>query len=136
MGSFYYDMEKIISEHGERGMVSLEHYYALNMELLRQDKKDAYSDIHGRNAGGPTKKICNMEGILVNDDFIPSDTMYSGNFEIGFLYTRDGERILAGDTIKVKTVDGKIRRYRIREQKNIGFTTEIYTKWEISSIAN
>lgn len=132
----YSEMEKVIKAQGERGLEQLEFYYGIDLDVLRQTTKaDAYSQVHGRDAGGPTSIVDTICGVLQGDDFLPSNDWYSGNFETGFLYTRS-KAILVGDTIKIVTTDGKSRQFKIVERQQIGFTTEIFTKWKLSGLGD
>ena len=131
----YSEMERILKDQGERGLEHMEFYFGLDFEVHRQIKHDAYSQVHGRDAGGPTSMVETIHGVLEGDDFLPSNNWYSGNFETGFLYTRS-EAILIGDTIKIVSSDGKSRQFKIVERQQIGFTTEIFTKWKLSALGD
>lgn len=131
----YADMESILKEQSERGLEQMEYYYGIDLEIHRQKKSDAYSQVHGRDAGGPTYIAETIHGVLQGDDFLPSNNWYSGNFETGFLYTRS-KAILVGDIIKIVVTDGKSRRFKVVERQQIGFTTEIFTQWKLSGLGD
>ena len=133
--SFYSNVEKIIKTQGEAGLDVVEHYSGLHMELLRQVKHDSYSTVHGRNAGGPEEFYKNIFGVIQGDDFLPNNNHYSGNFEQGFLFTREKD-ILVGDTLRIKTVDSKARTFRVDEVQGFGLTLEIFTFWKLTAIGD
>jgi hypothetical protein len=128
-------MEEIIKKQGERGLEQLLFYYGLDLDLLRQQKNDVYSKVHKENAGGPVSKVKGFKGILQNDDFFQSNNNYAGGFEAGFLYTKDPD-VMVGDIIAIQSSDVKLRRYKIVKRLAVGQTLEIFTKWEISAIAD
>ena len=130
----YNQMEKIISDQGERGLEVMEYYYGLTLEVYRSiNKGDAYGQVHGRDSGNVATLLKTIKGVLQGDDFLPSNDSHSGNFETGFLFTRDDD-ILVGDVIKIDSIDKKSRRFRIVERQQIGFTTEVFTKWKLSAL--
>lgn len=135
-GNFYKNMESAIKQNGERGLIQLEHYYGVELSIYReiQSSTNVYGRVHGKNSGKEGEFVENFIGVVIGDDFFPSSNL-SGSFVAGFLYTRHGN-IKTGDTIKINSDDGKIRRYKIESKDNIGLTTEIFTRWKISSIGD
>lgn len=136
--TFLANVEDILKKQGERGLEHLMFYHGLELELHRQLKNDAYSQVHGRNAGGSTEKVKDLIGVLQGDDFFQASDSYSGNFTSGYLYIErcDDKDILIGDTIKVVAVDNRQRRYRIDKKEQIGFTQEIFDKYKIINIGD
>jgi len=133
--SFYSEMEKIIDKHGEDGLIHLEHYYGIDLELYRQVKNSAYSTVHGRDAGQPASHLKNFIGILQSDDFFPANSTQAPAFEAGFLHTRELE-ILVGDVIKIVSNDDRNRRYRIIEIDSIGLTQQVYKRYKLSALGD
>jgi hypothetical protein len=132
----YDEMERIIQDQGERGLEVMEYYYGMDLEILRPNRKgDVYGQVHGSDSGGPTNLFKVIRGVLQGDDFLPSNNSHSGNFETGFLFTKDKD-ILVGDVINIRSRDDKQRRFKVVERQQIGFTTEIFTKWKLSSIGD
>ena len=118
----------------EVGIVQLEYYYALDLELERTHK-DIHTDVYGNHAGGKSYFVKEFRGILVSDDFFASDAGYSGNFQEGFLYT-SAEDILVADVVAVKSADGKIRRFKIILTESIGTQTEVINRFKLSNLGD
>lgn len=130
-------MERIIKENGERGLEQLEFYYGVRLEVHRNvtARGDVYSQVHGRNSGKEGMKVTDITGILVGDDFFPADDLYTGGFDLGFLFTRS-DKVKVGDTLKVGVSDGKIRRYKVESKEDIGLTTGVFVKWKLSNLGD
>ncbi|NRA76866.1 MAG: hypothetical protein HRU18_01550 [Pseudoalteromonas sp.] len=136
MNSFIQDVEQILKAQGERGLIYLENYYGLMLEIHREDNlNDAYSDAYGSEAGGTTSKYKDFKGILVGDDFIQKSDHFTGNFQEGFLYTKDVE-VKATDVIKIKNADGRVRKFKVDAEESIGFTTKIFKMWKLTNLGD
>jgi len=131
--SFFDDIERINSNQNKAGLDQLLFYYGLTMSLQRQKKDDAYSKVHGSKSGGPTYEVKKFTGIAVSDDYAPYNDLYSANFVGGFLYKKEQD-ILVGDTIAIDTKDGKSRKYKVENIVSIGYTREVFSKYEIVSL--
>jgi len=131
--SFFQNIEKILNSQSKAGLDQLLYYYGIKISLLRQKKDDVFSRVHGSKAGGPQHEIKKFVGIPVSDDYFPSNDGYSGSFEGGFLYTKEQD-ILVGDTIKLDSHDNKIRRYKVEQIVSIGYTREVFSKYEIVAL--
>jgi hypothetical protein len=133
---FYNDMEKVIRNNGERGLEQLEHYYGVLLEVFRANpQNDVYARVHGKNRGRQGNMIAKVIGILVGDDFFPSDDEFSGGFELGFLYTRSG-KIKVGDVLRIAPEDGKERKYKVESKEDIGLTDSVFEKYKLSNIGD
>lgn len=133
--TFYSEMERIIKEQGEKGLDLLEHYAGIELELYRDSTDDVYSRVHGHVSGSEGELIKEFIGVLQSDDFAPSNDAYSGNFEVGFLYTKDKD-VKIGDVIKIKSVDKKNRRFKIVEIDTVGLTLEIFKSFKLSNLGD
>ena len=131
--SFFNDIEKIIHNQSKTGIDQLLFYYGVSISLMRQKKDDVYSRVHGSKSGGPQYEVKKFVGIPVSDDYFPSNDGYSGSFQGGFLYTKE-QSILVGDTLKINSSDGKIRRYKVEQVVSIGYTMEVFSKYEIVAL--
>jgi len=131
--SFYNDIEKINASQSQAGIEQLLFYYGIKMSLMRQKKDDVFSKVHGSKSGGSQFEIKKFMGIPVSDDYAPSNAGYSGSFVGGFLYTQEQE-IIVGDTIKLDSSDGKVRRYKVENIVSIGYTIEVFSKYEIVAL--
>lgn len=132
---FLNNVEKVIKEQGEAGLDHLLYYYGIELEVFRDIKEDEYSRVHRHRSGVATEKFKDIVGMLQGDDYFEADDASSGNFEAGFLYSRDAD-ILVGDTLKIKSEDKKSRRYKIESKISIGLTTEVFTKWKIINLGD
>lgn len=136
MTSFYKNMEQSIRDNGDRGLELVEHYYGLDIELYRVlPKGDVFGQVHGSNDGKDGSFYKNMIGVITSDGFFAASADFSGNFDEGFLYTREMD-LKPGDVLRIDSEDGKIRRYRIESKDNIGLTLEIFTAWKISNLGD
>jgi hypothetical protein len=127
-------MENIIKNLSKEHLKVLEYYYGIDIELYRP-QKDIMTDVYGQFAGNNYDLLKNFTGIVVSDDFFPSDGVYAGNFEQGFLYTSETD-INVADILKLVSSDGKIRRYKIESLDTIGTQDTLFTRYVISNLAN
>lgn len=136
MSSFIQDVESIIKRQGEAGLLYLEKYYGLELELMREDNTgDRYADAYGSSAGGTTSKIKEFVGVLQGDDFIQKSDHFSGNFEEGFLYTKDVD-IKATDVIQIKNSEGIVRKFKVDEKVSLGMTTKLFTMYRLTNLGD
>lgn len=132
MSTFLQDVELIIKAQGERGLIYLENYYGIELELYREDAGDKYSDAYGQSSGNTVSKITEFKGLLYGDDFIQMSDHFAGNFEEGFLFARNVD-IKTSDVIKIKS-DDLVRKYKVEAEKSIGLTKTVFTQWEIINL--
>ena len=132
---FYNQMEKIIAEQGLSGLIQLEHYYGMKLELSRQIKSGSFDDVHGSNAGQPVEKVKDIIGVLQGDDFFEANTTQSPAFVAGFLYTRDSD-VLVGDIIHIASNPERSRRYKIVAIESVGLTIEVFRRYKLSAMGN
>ena len=136
MSTFLNDVEGIIKKQGEKGLIYLENYYGLELQLFREDNKgDTYADAYGSSSGGTVSKIKDFIGVLQGDDFIQKSDHFAGNFEEGFLYTREVD-VRATDVIKITNSEGVTRKFKVDEVVSIGFTTRIFTQWKLINLGD
>lgn len=134
--SFYSDVEQIIKNQGEAGIIQLEYYNGVDLELSRQSKDSAYSGVHGRDAGQPTTVIKEIIGMLQGDDFFEANTTQRPGFIAGFLYTRDRD-VVVGDVIQViMNNGGRGRQYKVGIYESIGLTVEILKRYKLSAMGD
>ena len=131
---FFKNMESIIKGQASRNLKQLEYYYAIELELYRA-VKDIHTDVYGVNAGEKVTKICDFRGILISDDFFPSSAAYAGNFEEGFLYTSSDAPKVA-DIIRVRSADGKQRRFKLATFETVGTQDSVFTRYKIINLAD
>ncbi len=133
--SFFNDMENAVKKNGENGLYHLLQYYGVDLELYRSAIGDVYGRVHGRQSGDEGSLIDTFTGVIEGAEFSPSNESYSSDHVLGILYT-EYKDLKAGDTIKIVSEDNKTRRFKVTEKRNIGFTTEIFTMWGVSSIGD
>lgn len=131
MAGFFNEMERIVQANTESALELALHYYGQTLTLMRPTKADVYSAVHAKNAGGPMMNVGEIEGILHPDDFSSSDGVNAGNFEEGYLYTKN-KNVMVGDIIVI--VGGsERRRFKIESKQAIGFTTDLFVKFHITN---
>lgn len=136
MTVFMQDVENIIKSQGEKGLVTLMHYGGLPLGLYRSSNRgDEYSDAYGGSSGSSVEHVSDFIGVLVGDDFIQKSDHYAGNFEEGFLYTRD-VNILPDDVVQIKVANNRIRKFKVESCETIGITTDVFTMWKLSNLGD
>lgn len=131
---FFKNMEKIIKELSQDHLKVLEYYNGLELLLYRQVKNN-HTTAYGRYGDSNYQLVCEFIGVLISDDFFPSDDASSGNFDEGFLYTSDTNPDV-GDQIEIKSDDGRIRRFKITTKEAIGTQTNVMTRFKLSNMAS
>ena len=135
----YKDIEKLLQDDViERMIYMLESYYGVEIYMWRQSE-NIYTDVYGVDAGVPddsdTEKVY---GVLVGDDFFPSDSFSAGGFTEGWFYTRYHDEFKVGDLAVVKRYDldgaSKDRKYKVESVHSLGTTTEIIRRYRLSAL--
>ena len=129
---FFANMEQVIRDQSDLGLEQILFYAGIDLNLYRQDN-DKYADAFGKFSGNKTDLIRRFVGALVGDDFFPADGAAAGNFEQGFLFTKDLD-IRVSDVIEVDSADGKVRRYKVDSFESIGTQDTVFRKWKITNL--
>jgi hypothetical protein len=129
---FFANMEKIIKDQSDIALEQLLFYTGVDLLLYRQDN-DKYSDAFGKFSGNKSDLVKRFVGALVSDDFFPADGAAAGNFEEGFLYTKETD-IKVTDVIEVDSSDGKVRRYKVDSYESIGTQDSVFSRWKITNL--
>jgi hypothetical protein len=132
--TFFEQMENIVKKESRVALELALHYYGIQLKVFQQEQ-GVTTQAYGSAAGGEENYSSTIEGILVGDDFFEEDSAFSGGFNEGFLYTISEEK-LVGAIVQVDSQDGKARRYRVRSKKSIGTTTEVFTRYELTSVGD
>lgn len=130
-------MENIESHIKDKNINALRHIlfmYGLSLNLLKM-KESMETKVYGRDASSNYSEPIKFKGVIINDDFFPADSLYSGTFKSGFLYT-EYEDINPGDVVEINRQDGKRRRFKLKEFQSIGSTTEVFKRFEISAMGD
>lgn len=135
MSDFFKNVEQIIKHQSDEAIEHLMHYHGMEVEIYRAINKDVYSRVHGPNAGDEGTLLKKIKVMLTSDDFFTYGDKYSGSFVQGFMYS-DDKTLLAGDTVKVVSLDGKLRRYKIERLEGIGDTMEVFERYVLSSMGD
>lgn len=130
--SFYQNVEDILQDNMIEKIKYLEKYYGIDIEVYKTER-DVYTKVYGKNSGTSLEFVDNITGVIVSDDFFTTGLVSSGSFEEGFLYT-SYEPNLVGMTLKIARKDGKIRNYKVETKESIGMTTEVFSRYKISSL--
>jgi len=129
-------LETIEKTNRNKLLLALKHqerYYSQDIKIF--DKVDSvHTSVYGSASGDKPDDYMEIKGVLVGDDFFPSDSQRSGSFQEGFLYTSHEELIQPGTLISVKRSDGKFLDYRVIEQSSIGFSIEVFKKYKLSAV--
>lgn len=129
---FFANMEQIIKDQGEIALEQLLFYVGVDLIIYRQDN-DKYSDAFGKFSGNKSDLYKKFVGALVSDDFFPASGAAAGNFEEGFLYTKETD-IKVTDVIEVDSSDGKVRRYKVDSYESIGTQDSVFGRWKITNL--
>jgi hypothetical protein len=132
--TFFKNVESVLKDYSSQALKQLEHYYAIDLELIRE-VKDTHTDVYGSHAGNKGSKVADFRGVLVSDDFFPSSPAYAGNFQEGFLYT-SFTSVLVGDIVAIKSSDKKIRRFFVESFESIGTQETVFYRYKLSNLGN
>lgn len=129
---FYNEIEKLLQSKADDQLEHMLFYYGVDLEVSKITE-GTMTKVYGTHAGGHAQKIKDIVGILIGDDFFPSDEASGGGFVRGFLYTND--LTLTGNMIiSIKGQDAKSRRYKIVQKETNGVTTTVFTRYLVSSL--
>lgn len=96
---------------------------------------DVHQQAYGASSGSRGNTYRTIRGIGTGDDFFPADTLRSGSFQEGWLWTDDQTPISAGQEVEfIDGTDGRSRRYIVEGTESLGWTTEIFTRYRLSSV--
>lgn len=132
--AFFKDMERIIKLLHNNALEVVEHYYFIDFRLLRPIK-DIHTDVYGVDAGNNTDFVKNIRGIVVGDDFAPTDAIHAGTFEEGFFYTTEKD-IRVADLLDTISVDGRSRTYKVISHDAIGMQDAVFTRYRITNLGD
>jgi hypothetical protein len=96
--------------------------------------QDDHQKAYGAAAGTTASTYREIRGIDTGDDFFPADTLRSGSFQEGWLWTDDPEVIEAGQRVEFIGEDGRSRHYHVTMSESIGWTTEIFTRYRLAAV--
>lgn len=129
---FFNEIERLLKVQADDQLEHLLMYFGVDLEISKI-QEGVQSKVYGTMAGGNAQKIKEIVGILVGDDFFPTDEASGGGFIRGYLYTKD--LTLTGNMIvSIKGQDQKSRRYQIVQKESKGITTDVFTRYVVSSL--
>jgi hypothetical protein len=106
----------------------------LGIEFLLWEKvPDNFTKFYGLDADTDSVKTNAFKGVLFLYDMTPINTLSTGSFKEGFLYT-DSDKVHSGTIITFARDDGRVRRFKVMEQQAEGQTTVISKRWRVTSI--
>lgn len=133
--TFMQEIEVAIQGRVPGQMETLLFYYGLPMKVYEQ-KQNVETSVYGTSSGNIENVFLkDINGILVSTDFFESDSGYAGDFEEGLLYTMYPD-VPVGSYVELDRMDGKIKRYKIKNLKEIGLSTGILHRYEISAVGD
>lgn len=132
-GKFYKSAEEIVKKQKEAQFRAYYERYAVPLRLF-VPVQNAQSRVYGNHSGDAGGKPIDIFGIVTSDDFFPSSGANSGSFVEGYLYTQH-KSVITGCIVEIVSGDNKARRYKIDTKESVGFTTEVFTRWKLVSMA-
>ena len=134
--SFLSEAEKLIKQRSPSRLAVAIFYYGLDIEVF-EAQLNQYSKVYGSLGGEQHTFKNNIKGIISTDvGFAPFDNAFSGNFEEGFLYTTDIDKVNVGDLIKITSEDNRSRRFKIADKQSVGHTDEVFPRFVIVAIGD
>lgn len=129
------EIERITKAKHVRALKILMRQYGVNIDVFTP-QETVHTSVYGREADSTNVISRTIRGIVVGDDFFPSNSISTGTFQTGFLYTLDHNEIKVGSTVAVQRVDGKSMKYKVNEKQQYGTTTEVFTRYELSALGD
>ena len=132
----YSRCENIISRRNDLALKTIIKRLKLNL-FLKRKKLDVYSEVYGHESGNvEEQEPQKIEGLITEDEdgFAAFDEFFSGSMSGGILYTP--EVVNPGDIIEVESEDSRKRTYKVVKASGIGFLSEVFKVYEITSIGD
>lgn len=127
-------VEEMISKQKVGQLRALMESYAVKIKVF-QPKKDEYSNVYGEESGAvDDSKFDLIDAIITSDDFFPSGPSSSGSFVEGWCYTFS-DKLRIGQTVEIRSGDGKTRRYKADGVWAVGLTTDVFHRIKLLSLA-
>lgn len=127
-------IEETLSKQKVGQLRALIAQYAVTVKIFKV-KEDEYSTVYGQESGAvDDSKFDNIEAIITSDDFFPTGPSSSGSFVEGWCYTFS-DKLKVGQTMEVRSQDGKTRRYKADSLWAVGVTTDVFFRVKILSLA-
>ena len=128
------NIEKISKDQMARAIKVLLREYGAPIQTYKVLKTKT-SSVYGGHTNRTDIPHREVIGVIVGDDFFPSDNLFAGSFQTGFLYT-ESEEINNGSTISIKRADGKIKKFKVTGGEVYGTTTEVLKRFNISALGD
>lgn len=118
----------------------LDRYLAMVGQELRayvNTAPDEYEEVYGVDAGIESDDSFIFLGIVVTYELTPIDTLSTGTFAEGFLYTKD-DRVLPGQVMELVRVDDTAikKRWKIQHDEATGQTQTVFQRFKLTSISS
>jgi hypothetical protein len=130
VSSFHKEIERIIGDATPDRLDVLLYYYGITFNVYRE-RQSADTVVFGKAANAQSDLHHQIEALLIDDGYFPSDDILSGNFQEGYLYTKGD--LLVSDIVGIdsSSTDQKVRRYKVESKESIGLTRDICVRWKI-----
>jgi len=95
-----------------------------------------YDRVYGVAEGVETDSSLIIVGVITNYETVPYDDAQVGEFEEGYLYTVDHDKVKAGDELEIvrdKQI-GLNKRFTAVAPEQAGQTQRAFRRWQISSV--
>lgn len=136
MTTLFHNIEKIIKDRQASSVylsALLKGHAGMDLTILHQEQT-VESTVYGRTAGQTQATRHPIRGIVVSDDFFPSDDISFGGFQEGYLYT-NSEIPKVGDVVEINRPNNQVRRYKIHHVESIGTSNNVFHRFSLAAMS-
>lgn len=130
--SLLQQIEQVAKTQSTIYLKNLLRQYGIPLKLFKQ-VKTTHSSVYGKTAGETVQNEDEIMGIVVGDDFFPSDSISFGTFEEGFLYT-SSTIPQVGDTVQIERPGNQMRKFKIMEKQSLGTTNNVFDRFKLAAL--
>ena len=129
------DIERYLSCNTSCWLESLINLYGVEFHVFKP-APGVFTDVYGQEAGDEYPNCHGpYVGIVVGDDFFPTDANSAGAFQEGWLFVNTC-KAESGDLMSIDRDDGKSRRYKIMSKQSLGTTRSVFHKYKLSAVGD
>ena len=132
--TLYQKIERNLRDNNLVYLRTLEKTMGIEIRYYRHEG-GLYNEVYGNESGEVVGDFECFTGLVTGDSFFPSSMFGSGSFERGFMYT-SSETPKVGGVVEVVSYDGRSRRFKIESKLDLGTTTQVFRRYDISAIGD
>ena len=132
--TLYSKVERVLKSRNRLYLKTLEKTHSIEIRYYRHEG-GLYSEVYGMESGETWGEVGCFQGMITGDTFFPASMFGSGSFERGFLFS-SSDLPHVGGVIEVSSQDGRSRRFKIESKMDLGTTTDVFTRFDISAMGD